>query len=108
MEMESNKTNVTSIRVINDRNCANRLDSETLLEVTIGTTKIWSYQTSWQRFKYHHERFRKLTFRGLALRQSEGLTKGEGLTIGSREEFWDNWEKKHSLLHRRKVSIATL
>ena len=71
MEMESNKTNVTSIRVINDRNCANRLDSETLLEVTIGTTKIWSYQTSWQRLNYHRERFRKLTFRALALRQSD-------------------------------------
>ena len=102
MEMVSNKTNVTSIRVITDRNCANRLDSETLLEVTIGTTKIWSYQTSWQRLYYHRERFRKLTFRGLALRQSEGLT------IGSREEFWDNWENKRSLLHFRKVSIATL
>ena len=33
-------------------------------------TKIWFYQTSWQRLNCYREKFRKLTFRALALRHS--------------------------------------
>ena len=36
-----------------------------------GRVKIWFYQTSWLWSNYHHERFGKLTFRVLALRQRE-------------------------------------
>ena len=34
-------------------------------------TKIWFYQTGWQRFSYHRERFRKLTFWAVAPRRLE-------------------------------------
>ena len=52
------------------------------------TTKICFYQTSWRRLNYHRERFRKLTFWALALRQTEQRNCGV---------LWFIWECRGAL-----------
>ena len=39
--------------------------------LAVVSTKIWFHQTSCEGLNYHRERLKKLTFRALALRQSE-------------------------------------
>ena len=54
-------------------------------------TKIWFYQTSWQSLNYHRERFGSLTFRALALRQSESFS----FLPTQYHSFFRNWVENH-------------
>ena len=63
-------------------------------------TKIWLYQNSRLRLNYHREKFRKLTFGALALRQSEKRNCGVLLVITDLKK-----KTKEQVLHRVRLHL---